>query len=80
METLNRDYWQKAFANLAAAFNDEKVHLCELDGAIGDGDHGASMARDSQKRPSNGRLRVNLRRSRCCLKPPAMPFCTRSEG
>jgi dihydroxyacetone kinase-like protein len=45
METLNRDYWQKAFVNLATAFNDEKVHLCELDGAIGDGDHGASMAR-----------------------------------
>jgi phosphoenolpyruvate---glycerone phosphotransferase subunit DhaL len=45
MEALNRDYWQKAFANLAAAFDAEKVHLCELDGAIGDGDHGASMAR-----------------------------------
>ncbi len=45
MKTLSRDYWQKAFTNLAAAFNDEKVHLCQLDGAIGDGDHGASMAR-----------------------------------
>ena len=45
METLTRDYWQKAFANLAAAFNDEKMFLCQLDGAIGDGDHGASMAR-----------------------------------
>jgi dihydroxyacetone kinase-like protein len=45
MKTLTRDYWQKAFTHLAAAFNDEKVHLCRLDGAIGDGDHGASMAR-----------------------------------
>jgi phosphoenolpyruvate---glycerone phosphotransferase subunit DhaL len=45
METLDRDYWQRAFANLAATFNGEKEHLCELDGAIGDGDHGASMAR-----------------------------------
>ncbi len=45
MKTLTRDYWQRAFANLAAAFDAEKVHLCQLDGAIGDGDHGASMAR-----------------------------------
>jgi phosphoenolpyruvate---glycerone phosphotransferase subunit DhaL len=45
MESLSRDYWQKAFTNLAVAFNDEKVSLCQLDGAIGDGDHGASMAR-----------------------------------
>jgi len=45
MRTLTRDYWQRAFTNLAAAFDDEKVSLCQLDGAIGDGDHGASMAR-----------------------------------
>jgi phosphoenolpyruvate---glycerone phosphotransferase subunit DhaL len=45
MKTLTRDYWQRAFANLAAAFDAEKVSLCQLDGAIGDGDHGASMAR-----------------------------------
>jgi dihydroxyacetone kinase-like protein len=45
MEKLNLDYWRKAFANLATAFHDEKVFLCQLDGAIGDGDHGASMAR-----------------------------------
>ncbi len=45
MRSLTRDYWQRAFANLAAAFQTEKVHLCQLDGAIGDGDHGASMAR-----------------------------------
>ena len=45
MEKLDRNYWQRAFANLAAAFDEEKLHLCQLDGAIGDGDHGASMAR-----------------------------------
>ena len=45
MEKLNRDYWQKVFTNLATAFEKEKMHLCELDGAIGDGDHGTSMAR-----------------------------------
>jgi phosphoenolpyruvate---glycerone phosphotransferase subunit DhaL len=45
VQTLNRDYWQKAFANLATTFEEEKVHLCHLDGVIGDGDHGASMAR-----------------------------------
>jgi len=45
VEKLNLDYWQRAFDNLAAAFNNEKDHLCQLDGAIGDGDHGASMAR-----------------------------------
>jgi phosphoenolpyruvate---glycerone phosphotransferase subunit DhaL len=45
MEKLDPAYWQKAFANLAKAFEDEKVALCQLDGAIGDGDHGASMAR-----------------------------------
>jgi phosphoenolpyruvate---glycerone phosphotransferase subunit DhaL len=45
VQKLDRNYWQKAFANLAAAFEEEKAHLCQLDGAIGDGDHGASMAR-----------------------------------
>jgi phosphoenolpyruvate---glycerone phosphotransferase subunit DhaL len=45
MKTLTRDYWQKAFTNLAAAFDNEKMFLCQLDGAIGDGDHGSSMAR-----------------------------------
>jgi phosphoenolpyruvate---glycerone phosphotransferase subunit DhaL len=42
---LNKEFWQKAFVNLAAVFEAEKLHLCQLDGAIGDGDHGASMAR-----------------------------------
>ena len=45
MEKLDRDYCRKAFANLAVVFENEKLHLCQLDGAIGDGDHGASMAR-----------------------------------
>jgi phosphoenolpyruvate---glycerone phosphotransferase subunit DhaL len=45
METLDRDYWRRAFTRLAAAFHEEKPRLCQLDGAIGDGDHGASMAR-----------------------------------
>jgi phosphoenolpyruvate---glycerone phosphotransferase subunit DhaL len=42
---LNKEFWQKAFVNLAAVFEAEKLYLCQLDGAIGDGDHGASMAR-----------------------------------
>jgi phosphoenolpyruvate---glycerone phosphotransferase subunit DhaL len=45
MEALDRNYWQRAFTRLAAVFNEEKPRLCQLDGAIGDGDHGASMAR-----------------------------------
>jgi phosphoenolpyruvate---glycerone phosphotransferase subunit DhaL len=45
MEKLNLDYWRRAFASLTSAFNAAKVRLCQLDGAIGDGDHGASMAR-----------------------------------
>jgi phosphoenolpyruvate---glycerone phosphotransferase subunit DhaL len=45
MEKLNLDYWRRVFANLAAAFDAAKLSLCQLDGAIGDGDHGASMAR-----------------------------------
>jgi phosphoenolpyruvate---glycerone phosphotransferase subunit DhaL len=45
MDKLKLDYWRRAFANLTVAFNVAKVRLCQLDGAIGDGDHGASMAR-----------------------------------
>lgn len=45
MKTLDMAYWRRAFDNLAAAFDREKLRLCELDGAIGDGDHGSSMAR-----------------------------------
>lgn len=45
MEKLDLSFWRKAFTNLALAFENEKLHLCQLDGAIGDGDHGASMAR-----------------------------------
>jgi phosphoenolpyruvate---glycerone phosphotransferase subunit DhaL len=45
MEELTLNYWRKAFSNLSVAFNAAKIELCQLDGAIGDGDHGASMAR-----------------------------------
>ena len=45
MAELTLDYWQRAFSNLTLAFSAAKVELCQLDGAIGDGDHGASMAR-----------------------------------
>lgn len=44
MDRLGLSYWQKAFSNLASAFENEKLRLCQLDGAIGDGDHGTSMA------------------------------------
>jgi phosphoenolpyruvate---glycerone phosphotransferase subunit DhaL len=49
MEKLNLDYWRRVFSNLTAAFNAAKIALCQLDGAIGDGDHGASMARGFQE-------------------------------
>lgn len=45
MDVLTLDYWKASFSALLAAFEEEKEHLCELDGAIGDGDHGDSMAR-----------------------------------
>jgi len=38
-------YWRRALLDLALAVEREKERLCELDGAIGDGDHGTSMAR-----------------------------------
>ena len=45
MNTLNLDYWNQAILDLADTFQREKDHLCQLDGAIGDGDHGAGMLR-----------------------------------
>ncbi len=45
METLDVRYWRRALLDLAQAVEEEKERLCELDGAIGDGDHGTSMAR-----------------------------------
>ncbi len=44
METLNIHYWRRALHDLAQVVEREKERLCELDGAIGDGDHGTSMA------------------------------------
>lgn len=40
---LGVDYWMRAVSDLASAFAREKDRLCQLDGAIGDGDHGVSM-------------------------------------
>ncbi len=44
VETLDVRYWRRALLDLAQAVEEEKERLCELDGAIGDGDHGTSMA------------------------------------
>jgi dihydroxyacetone kinase-like protein len=44
MQTLDVQYWRRALLNLARAVEQEKERLCQLDGAIGDGDHGISMA------------------------------------
>jgi dihydroxyacetone kinase-like protein len=44
METLSLEFWKEALLDLTKAVENEKDHLCQLDGAIGDGDHGASMA------------------------------------
>ena len=44
MQTLNVAYWTAALRRLSAVFDEEKGRLCALDGAIGDGDHGTSMA------------------------------------
>ena len=44
MSTLDLEYWKQAFVELSAAFEAEKLDLCRLDGTIGDGDHGTSMA------------------------------------
>jgi dihydroxyacetone kinase-like protein len=42
--TLDVRYWRQALLDLAEAVDREKDRLCRLDGAIGDGDHGASMS------------------------------------
>lgn len=44
MEALNVQYWRRALLDLSRAVEEEKDRLCQLDGAIGDGDHGTSMA------------------------------------
>jgi len=45
MQQLDVQYWRRALLEVARAVEQEKGRLCELDGAIGDGDHGTSMAR-----------------------------------
>ena len=44
MSTLSVEYWRESLLRLSAVFEKEKGHLCRLDGNIGDGDHGTSMA------------------------------------
>ena len=44
MATLDVQYCRRALLDLAEAVEEEKERLCELDGAIGDGDHGTSMS------------------------------------
>jgi dihydroxyacetone kinase-like protein len=44
METLDVRYWRHALLGVAQEVEREREHLCQLDGAIGDGDHGTSMA------------------------------------
>ena len=44
MRALDVRYWRRALLNLAQAVEEERDRLCRLDGAIGDGDHGTSMA------------------------------------
>jgi dihydroxyacetone kinase-like protein len=44
MQTLDIQYWRRALLNVTQAVEQEKERLCRLDGAIGDGDHGTSMA------------------------------------
>jgi dihydroxyacetone kinase-like protein len=41
---LDVRYWRQALLDLAEEVDREKDRLCQLDGAIGDGDHGTSMA------------------------------------
>ncbi len=42
MQTPDVHYWRQALLDLAQAMDQEKDRLCQLDGAIGDGDHGTS--------------------------------------
>ena len=44
MEKLGVTYWRQAILDMAGAIEEHKNELCKLDGAIGDGDHGTSMA------------------------------------
>jgi len=57
MEKLNLEYWRQSVVKLSTAFENEEDRLCSLDGAIGDGDHGTSMAlgfREAVKQLSTG--------------------------
>lgn len=44
MQTLDIEYWKQAILDAAEAIEAKKDDLCKLDGALGDGDHGSSMA------------------------------------
>ena len=78
MNKLGANYWREVFAKLPAVFDKEKPLLCQLDGAIGDGDHGASMARGFAEANSQLSSLPNPQTSQPCFKPPATPFSTRS--
>ncbi len=57
MQDLDREFWTRAVDALAAAFTAAEIQLCGYDGAIGDGDHGTSMAlglREAQSRLRSG--------------------------
>ncbi|MGO8119369.1 hypothetical protein AB9F43_32960, partial [Rhizobium leguminosarum] len=41
--TFTTEDLQRMFAGIAEDIAAERDHLCELDGAIGDGDHGLAM-------------------------------------
>jgi dihydroxyacetone kinase-like protein len=44
-DTITTSQMLKALKNMCATIEDEKEYLSELDGAIGDGDHGVNMAK-----------------------------------
>ena len=44
-DTITTSQMLKALKNMCATIEDEKDYLSELDGAIGDGDHGVNMAK-----------------------------------
>jgi dihydroxyacetone kinase-like protein len=44
VETLDVGYWKRALRDVGREVEARRQWLCELDGAIGDGDHGTSMA------------------------------------
>jgi len=44
VEALDIAYWKQAILDIADTIEKHRDELCKLDGAIGDGDHGTSMA------------------------------------